>query len=429
MSDLDIDAAFMRCSLPVKKRDWLLVLILLSVSYNPGLPLVFGGMETLLLSTVGLLTICMLLTPWHRLCSIALWPFFVFGFLILAQAKMFCFLPLLTIVGFFCRMFIGYAVICLVHDFPLKFVKVMTSLALLSLFFWMMTLSGILSPFTQILRSFALRTTGYKAPILVHTFFFSSPTTLGFRNSGIFWEPGAFAGYLVLAIMFVGFLPLSMTVKARRWSLCVLSLTVLTTMSTTGYIALPLGWLLQWIGGKKSSFRVFVFPLLISSIFFGYSLFELDFVGKKIFEQYETAVDQRGDQWYLTRFGTMVFDWEYIRRRPLSGWGLHDDTRYMLHDKSKLRLAMGNGLSSFTAQFGFVGIGTCLLFIWLGFYWMSGRRLMLSGIATLVIVVLLNGEGFLGHPAFLSLMFLPGRYGRLARGDVEAKLPGRRGCA
>lgn len=59
-------------------------------------------------------------------------------------------------------------------------------------------------------------------------------TNLLSRNSGIFWEPGAFQGFLNIAVL----TSIEGNIKYKRLKLITLIITILSTMSTTGYIVL-----------------------------------------------------------------------------------------------------------------------------------------------------------------------------------------------
>lgn len=68
------------------------------------------------------------------------------------------------------------------------------------------------------------------------------------RNSGIFWEPGAFQGFLILAILIILFDTHKNNVKNPFKKLLVFIVTLLTTQSTTGYVLL----LLLFLSYRKS---------------------------------------------------------------------------------------------------------------------------------------------------------------------------------
>lgn len=56
------------------------------------------------------------------------------------------------------------------------------------------------------------------------------------RNSGMFWEPGAFQGFIFLAMLLMLFEVDGYQVKHRKSAFLMLAITMLTTQSTTGYI-------------------------------------------------------------------------------------------------------------------------------------------------------------------------------------------------
>lgn len=66
------------------------------------------------------------------------------------------------------------------------------------------------------------------------------------RNSGVFWEPGAFQGFIILALLMLLFNCDGTTIRHRKSVLCLLVVTLLTTQSSTGYILLVLVLLTQW---------------------------------------------------------------------------------------------------------------------------------------------------------------------------------------
>ena len=66
------------------------------------------------------------------------------------------------------------------------------------------------------------------------------------RNSGIFWEPGAFQGFIILAMLMLLYEVDRNNVRTRKLKFLVFALTLLTTQSSTGYILLVIILLTQW---------------------------------------------------------------------------------------------------------------------------------------------------------------------------------------
>ncbi len=399
--------------------DQLLVFLLLANSGNPGLQTLMGGPEnTLVVSLAGLLLILALRRGLH-VNPLGAVPFLVFGAILVAQGLSFEFFPRITVLGFMVKLAIAGSVCVLVPRFGLTFVRVMAVLCGLSLLFWIL---GFVRPWSALVSGHGLVTRSAdmdypRISILVHTYF-RDVGGFGSRNVGMFWEPGAWAGYLNLALVLMACQRRVVPPRMYRRYLALFSAGVLSTLSTGGYLGLAAAYGLGELAGtQKGVLRpslgerrwnwlpaggaiVLVMALLVMWN-------RVDFLGPKIRRQYEQTALQ-GGRWHLTRFGTMVLDWEYIRRRPLTGWGLHDRTRWALHggvyhDRGS---GMGNDLSGFTARFGLLGMLTFLGLTVAGFQKLTGGSPWVSLAAAGAVLIILNGEAFLEHPAFLSLMFL-----------------------
>jgi len=337
----------------------------------------------------------------------------MFALILLVQCVSFSFYPVITIMGFFTRLFIGYAVIRLVGDFPYVYVRAMVGLSVLGLVihlsYHVLALSGIDIQGLIIKLSTALRVAGGgRLPLFVHTF-----TTSPLRNAGMFGEPGMFAGYLSLAMVFLAMIKDRLSRRAYTYYLIILSIALLTTLSTTGYVVYLLILLLHYGGTmqakKKISAKIMltlyiVLPLITAGSFIAYN--KLPFLREKISHQMDSAKWEEGN-WRVGRLGSLVFDWKYIKRRPFTGWGLHRSTRYSLDpDIIETPEGMGNGFSDFTAAFGITGMLIWLYFVFRAIMHLTKKNLPTSLIAMLVIILLLQGECFLGFPLFLGLMFL-----------------------
>jgi hypothetical protein len=335
----------------------------------------------------------------------------VFATLSVVHAYAFDFFPIVTDLGFLTRLFIGMATVILVSDFVLAYVTVLSGLSLLSFIFWVpefiTSRSG--TPFHLAFVSLANRLGPQpdgRWSLGFHTYILN-PQDMH-RNAGIFWEPGAFAGYIIVALLMLAALRPSLTRRRHLAALCVLSLALVSTFSTTGYIAFPIALLLNldWHGvGRSANAELsacVILPLLIVGSLYVFS--QLDFLQTKVRNQI-TAVERQEPGWQLYRVGTLVFDWEYISRRPITGWGLNQRTRFALHPWMTGE-GLGNGMSDFIAKFGVIGFGTFLIGLVRGAKHIGGKSPgYILGFLTTILVVL-QGEAFLGFPCFLGLMFL-----------------------
>jgi O-antigen ligase len=320
---------------------------------------------------------------------------------------------MVTVMGFLTRLFIGMAVVVIVSDFVRAYVLAMAGLSSLSFLFWIPEYVGLRAGvrFHDFFRTFASKLgaqPGDRWSLGFHTYLLD-PQQMH-RNSGIFWEPGAFAGYIIVALLMLAVLRTSISRKQHLAALCILTLALISTFSTTGYVAFPIALLLNydWRGVNRERTASVAFgicilaPLILLSSYYSFS--GLDFLGVKIREQI-TAVERHEPGYHINRIGTLEYDWKYVSRRPFTGWGLHNKTRYALTPWAA-DYAFGNGMADFIVKFGLIGFGTFLLWIAWGANHISGksRGYVLGFVAS--ILVLLQGEPFLNFPFFLGLMFM-----------------------
>jgi len=339
----------------------------------------------------------------------------VFLVLSVVHAYAFDFFPIITVAGFLTRLFIGMAVVIIVSDFVRVYVVAMVGLSMLSFVFWIpeyiaLRFGAYFHRFFTLLANRLGPQTDVQWSLGFHSYLIQ-PGQMH-RNAGLFWEPGAFAGYIIIALLMLAAIRSSFTPKQHMVVLCILTAALLTTFSTTGYLAYPIALLLncEWRGVNRrhkasAVIGICVFALVVLFLS-SYAFSKLDFLQTKIGQQI-TAVERRQGNWRTNRIGTLVFDWMYISERPLTGWGINFRTRFVLTPWAVGdSYRMGNGMSNFLANFGFIGFGTFLLCLSRGAYHISekSRGYVLGFIASILLV--LQGEPFLNYPLFLGLMFL-----------------------
>lgn len=217
------------------------------------------------------------------------------------------------------------------------------------------------------------------------------------RNSGPFWEPGAFACYLILVpLLYVD--NLRDFVHSQRKEIFILFVALITTFSTTGYICLAVIVVYYLIvHAKNQYYAYFIYlPLLLFSMYVIYD--NLPFLGEKIETQVDETKVMEGN-FSNTRMGSLEFDEHYIKKHPFCGNGLIEKTRYADHKELwGLHLGHGNGFSNFIAQMGIPAMFMYLLMVYKVFF--------KKYIVLLVVVLLLQGEQLLNYPLFLSLPFV-----------------------
>lgn len=86
------------------------------------------------------------------------------------------------------------------------------------------------------------------------TFIYKSRPYLQYRNMGIFWEPGAFQTYLIVAMI----LQDRIAEKHKIRNLIIYTLAMITTVSTTGLVCLLLFWILFILKNKNKKASILV---------------------------------------------------------------------------------------------------------------------------------------------------------------------------
>lgn len=324
--------------------------------------------------------------------------FFIGTFIIayIFQSLILEFISIISALGFLLKITLGYIVI--------RYVGVFFKWVYFDLIFFIALVSLI---------GFFINNIGYNIPAIV---FEESNTKLidnslrsilifnqkgdGLRNSGMFWEPGAFACYINVAfILFLG--NIKDLLRLQRFKFIVIVIALLTTFSTTGYIVFFLLLICTIFIESSSNFKVFVVPLTLGLAITGYYFFEkTEFLGEKIRDQFEKSQNLDGE-FSNTRFGALMFDLYYIEKNPLFGNGYHVKTRFADHPwlQEEESLGHGNGFSNFLAS-----MGIFTMFIYL--YYLVKFNERNKWLVLLFILLLLQGEPLLNYPLFLTLPFI-----------------------
>lgn len=399
------------CIREIRIIDYLIVFWCINMSGN--LAFITAGRQepllvlTALFMTLRLLSYRMLLNK--TILFVAVFNAVIFTY----QSIILDFFASVTIAGFYIRLIIAAGAVATVAAFRFLYVRIMVWLAAFSFVFHVpaviaslggVNVAALARPLAGIVGAQA---TGVneRVNILIHNFMGGEHAI---RNSGIFWEPGAFSGYLILALILLVTIHDKLPQKTARNWMIILCACVLSTMSTTGILCLPLVWtglkLMKFEKSKdfRKELRWFPFAILLL-IPVGFYVWSLEFVGPKIAELYTRAI-LREAGWEVSRFGSMIFDWEYIRKSPLVGWGQNNATQFSLHE-GFTDYRLGNGFSGYLRQMGILGMGLLLLSLLYGLR-AQGVPVATSAWIALGIVILLNGQYFLNYPIFNTLYFI-----------------------
>lgn len=180
------------------------------------------------------------------------------------------------------------------------------------------------------------------------------------RNSGFMWEPGAFAGILILLITY----RLSVTNFKVDKYIYVYIAAVITSMSTAGYLALTIIIFAYFINKRKRyAFLVLFLPLVI---YFGINFYKnTDFLSGKI----DIYLDSGTNRWgrnedgtpRVSRLGYAIVILDESLHWPF-GHGIIEHSNYK---KKKYGKVWGPGmLSSNLHQWGWIGLTSIFLFLY-----------------------------------------------------------------
>ncbi len=222
----------------------------------------------------------------------------------------------------------------------------------------------------------------------------------GLRNSGMFWEPGAFACYICLGLLlYLG--NVRELLQTQRFKVIIILLALITTYSTTGYIVMFIIGLATVFLEYSKKYGILALPLIISFLAIAYFTYEnSEFLKDKIDHQLEYTANKDENDFSPDRLGAFLFDLHYIEKHPLVGNGMHQSTRFAdhpwLHGE---KLGHGNGFSNFLATMGVLSL------LFYSFYIIKYNS-QHPWIFLIAIFALMQGEQLLNYPLFLSLPFI-----------------------
>ncbi len=372
---------------------YLLLLVVIYTSGNPAFSSMLGGFATSVTYVFGFAFLCFCVT---RPSHIHNATFLLLGIFIVQEIwHLFMGVPVISCIGVVVRLGLAFMTCVILNkDFFRIYIQLMVWLTALSLLMWIPYSFSLFS--MELVYNYFGGGTPYT---ILHTFH-----SVNERNSGIFWEPGAFSGYLNLAIAFLLILIIQeRKIKKYSFRLLLLILGVITTFSTTGYCTLLcLGSGILYILFLRKHFVLSILPMTIL-IGVGYYVFQQDFMYAKILHEFEVAAAQSYN-WEITRYGSLLHDISLWMKHPIIGSGSNYES--IETGLSELKQGMGNGFSDFLLKSGGIGMIIFLYSLCRLFIEQSGNQI--GGLLlALAIIIQLQGEVYLSMPLYCCLIFLP----------------------
>lgn len=221
------------------------------------------------------------------------------------------------------------------------------------------------------------------------------------RNMGIFWEPGLFATFLILSLIFEIF----SDKKKSKFRVLVYCVTLITTTSSAGYLLLFIlffMWIIKFLTEKSFEFKKYFTPLILTLsiiILLNYQkiIYGLNLQNNKIFSKLvgENLVEQ-------TRVSAPKFNIQMFAENPLFGNSLNFITENIsfVADTSTNTFAL--------SMFGVLGIQYSLFWIYGLFREKSIFNidvLSLKILMLLMFLIILNKEPHLGNLFTWCILF------------------------
>lgn len=300
----------------------------------------------------------------------------------------------------FVKVFIAILILkYLQYNFILYYCKILKWLCIASLFFWsLFVIFPILVPLAFKLGIDVTYTTNDidRSLIIYHL----NPNSFSFflvRNNGAFWEPGGFVLFIMIAILFT----FIREGKVNYKSIGIYIITLITTFSTAGYLALLTFISLNYIVVKRN----YLYSLLVVLIF-AYGYYNIDFLADKVQKEI-SYTEQQGSQNFRSRYGSFDLDLKIFSASPLIGRG-YSTERFDYKIYGILDEENNGSISSptdFLARFGLIGFSVYLFSLFYSFSVLSKSREN-SLICLVVFWIIGFSQSCYFLPFFLTIPFL-----------------------
>jgi hypothetical protein len=234
------------------------------------------------------------------------------------------------------------------------------------------------------------------------------------RNSGPFWEPGAFAVFLNVAILF----NVMSNKKLFDKKNILFIISIATTLSTAGYLALFFIITLIYLIVNPSLKKVLILAPMV--VFFTIFIINMSFLLPKIKDNVIIAENDN-----TSRFGSAYSDYQLIYKNPIIGYGKDIQNKFGTSIWNLKKMHRNNGITNFMTEWGLVifvfYFANCKKsFNNICLYYQSNKNLSI----VMLITILLSGfsEAIFQYTFFYSLMFLQFSYnGILVKNELETE--------
>lgn len=215
-------------------------------------------------------------------------------------------------------------------------------------------------------------------------FYFYFDSFLKFRNAGVFWEPGIFATFLLLAL----FLELHFYHNARKLRVATLIVALITTFSSAGMILLCI-YLISLVFKFKVSLRggaIFLVMILFFMVIGFYYMNLVNDTGVDATRLYNKILNFEKNEDH--RINSPIINFEIFSEKPIFGWGLSET---LIKYGKLTTVSLTSTSLYYMASFGILGLLLILMPI-LGFLSIKDVSLSQRLIFILVFFICINKE-------------------------------------
>jgi len=376
--------------------NWLTMFLLIGNTANP---FFYESIEMLGISSLILLGCWFLKEEEDTRLNRYFWLYLiVLTILQASQSLVYHAFPLKTFLGEYLRIvFAALAIRILGRNFFDQFVRFVYVFAVISLFFYFPCV--FVKPLANFLMDHVAKftqcpfhrsdTSGTYASLYNLIIFNLGQIELK-RNSGFYWEPGTHGGFLCLAL----FLNLFYRKEKLSSKFNILFIfTILTTLSTTSYLALffvIVAYLKDFIFRRPV---ISLFTLVVVGIIGFLAFTRLDFLSSKIDQQIAKSSSRAIGE---SRFSSLLADVRSLEEHPFVGTGRNVEMRYgkNFYNTDIRELHRNNGIGVLLSTYGILFFFFFFYLNWRSFYLLLDSRVNAWLFLTLLLIIAFSEDYF-----------------------------------
>ncbi|MFC1760086.1 hypothetical protein ACFLZD_01035 [Candidatus Neomarinimicrobiota bacterium] len=225
-----------------------------------------------------------------------------------------------------------------------------------------------------------------------------------YRNSGPFWEPGGYVCFLILALIFN--IIINRTIFKRKN--LIFFIAIITTFSTTGYIALIFLVIGYLIIQRKLINYLILLPVFVIISYISFTT--LGFLKDKIILNYEKTITSNIETTARTRFVSTILDLKDIKDNPIIGKGRSFKTRHGISASEFSYLEhRNNGITGLTVRYGIPFFLFYFSLIFKSFKDILTIQMLpriFAYFILMTIILLGSSQGLFEKPIFVGLTYL-----------------------